>query len=199
MQALKRTVLNEAQAEAERILDEAHSKAADVQKRAEEQASADRAAILAHATQEADRLRSQAVASAHLQARTKELARREKLLDDVFDAARQQLSTVQQRADYDQIARRLLKEALEQLGANAARVWADDLTRTHLPDEVLAAVSAETGVQVRYEAPLDHGTGLIVQTEDGHRQYDNTLEARLDRQQNALRVSVLRLLTGEDS
>lgn len=197
IQALKRAVLNEAQGEAERILAEAKEKAQAARERAQAQASDERAEILAHATQEAERLRRQAIASAQLQARTAELERREKLLDSVFDAARQRIATVQQRADYDQIARDLLHQALIRLDADSILIRADERTQAALTDQVLADISAELGVQVAHGALLEQGTGLIVQTEDGHREYDNTLEARLERLQNTLRAPVLRLLSGE--
>lgn len=197
IQALKRAVLNEAQGEAERILAEAKEKAQAARERAQAQASDERAEILAHATQEAERLRRQAIASAQLQARTAELERREKLLDSVFDAARQRIATAQQRADYDQIARDLLHQALIRLDADSVLIRADERTQAALTDQVLADISAELGVQVAHGALLEQGTGLIVQTEDGHREYDNTLEARLERLQNTLRAPVLRLLSGE--
>lgn len=199
IQALMRTVLNEAHAEAEQILDEAQAKAQAVRERAQAQASAERTEILARATQEAERLRGQAIASAQLQARTAELGRRERLLNSVFDAAREQIADVQQRADYDQIARDLLRQALINLGGDTVVVRADGRTQTALTDQVFAKISAEFGVQVTHGAPLEHGVGLIVQTADGHRQYDNTLEARLGRLQNTLRAPVLRLLRGESS
>jgi vacuolar-type H+-ATPase subunit E/Vma4 len=197
VQALMRTVFNEAQAEAEQILAEAQAKAEAIRQRAQEEASAQRTEMLARASREAELLHSQAVASAQLQARTIELERREKLLDSVFDATRRQLPGVQQRADYDQIARQLLREALMHLGADAARIRADELMRTHLTDQVLAEISTELGVQVQHGTPLKQGVGLIVQTVDGHRQYDNTLEARLGRLQNTLRAPVLHRLMGE--
>jgi vacuolar-type H+-ATPase subunit E/Vma4 len=199
IQALTRTVLNEAHAEAEQVLAEAQAKAETMRKRAQEQASAERTAILARASQETEHLRSQAVASAQLQARTIELERREKLLNSVFDAVRHQLPSVQQRADYDQISRQLFREALLHLGADTVQIRADELTRTHLTDPVLAEISAELGMQVQHGTPLKQGVGLIVQTADGHRQYDNTLEARLERLQNTLRAPVLRLLMGQTS
>jgi vacuolar-type H+-ATPase subunit E/Vma4 len=199
IQALTRTVLNEAHAEAEQILAEAQANAQAVRERAQAQVSAERAENLARATQEAERLGSQAVASAQLQARTAELERREKLLNSVFEAARQQIADVPKRADYDQITHDLLRQALINLGADTALIRADERTQTVLTDQVLAEISAELGVRVSHGTPLEHGIGLIVQTADGHRQYDNTLEARLERLQNALRAPVLRLLRGEDA
>ena len=182
IRALKRTVLNEAEAAREH---------------AQQQASTERTEILARASLETERLRSQAVAAAQLQARTAELEHREKLLNSVFSTARQKLSDMSQRADYDQIARELLRQALMNLGADIVRIRADERTRAVLTDQVLTEVSAELGVQVTHGIPLERGVGLIVETADGHRQYDNTLETRLERLQNSLRAPVLRLLMGE--
>jgi V/A-type H+-transporting ATPase subunit E len=197
IQALSRTVQSEARAEAEQILADAKAKAEAIQQRAQGQAAAERTEILERASREAEHIRSQAIATTQLKARTLQLERREKLLDSAFEAVRQQLPAVQQRADYDQIARHLLREALIHLGADTAQIRADEQTLTLLTDQMLAGVSKELGVQAQLGTPLKQGTGVIVETVDGHRQYDNTLETRLSRLQNVLRSPVYHLLMGE--
>ena len=197
MQALSRAVLSEARAEAEQIVADAKAKADATRQRAQEQAAAERAEILARASQEAERIRGQAIATTQLKARTLQLERREKLLDSIFEAARQQLPTVQQGTDYDQVVHHLLREALIHLGADAAQVRADERTRMLLTDQVLAIISKEVGGQVQLGTPLKQGTGLIVETAEGHRQYDNTLETRLSRLQEKLRSPIYHLLLGE--
>ena len=47
--------------------------------------------------------------------------------------------------------------------------------------------------------PLKQGMGVVVQTPDGHRRYDNTLETRMTRLQDAMRNPVYRLLMGESN
>jgi V/A-type H+-transporting ATPase subunit E len=197
IQALSRAVLSEAHAEADRILADARARADATRQRAQEQAAAERTETLARASQEAERIRQQVIATTQLKARTMQLERREKLLDSTFEAVRQQLPTAPQWTDYDRIARDLLREALTHLGADAARVRADQQTQALLTDHMLADISNELGMQVQLGAPLKQGTGVIVETEDGRRQYDNTLEARLGRLRNSLRSAVYRLLVGE--
>ncbi len=197
IKALSRAVQDEARTEADQVVADAKAKAEAIGQRAQEQAAAERAEILEHASADAERIRSQAIATAQLKARTLQLERREKLLDSVFAAARQQVPTVQQWTDYGQIARHLLQEALTLLGTDAAQVRADEGTRAVLTDPVLAEISKELGVQLQFGAPLEQGTGVIVETTDGHRQVDNTLETRLSRLQDALRAPVYHLLTGE--
>lgn len=197
IEALTRAILNEAQAEAEEARAEAQSKAEAIRQRARQQAEAERKAILERAAQEAERLRSQAIATSQLKARTLELEHREKLLDRVFKTVRQQLPSVQQRKDYDQIAVQLLREALVQLKANKAEVRADKATQKFLTNHALEELSKELKAELSLGQPLEQGTGVVVEASDGHLHYDNTLETRLNRLQSGLRSSVYRILMGE--
>jgi len=197
MQLLSRAVLNDAHAEAEQVLEAAQARADAIRERAQEQAQAEREEILERAKREAERVRSGCVASAQLDARKLGLERREKLLDQVFDAVRQRLPTIQQWTDYDQIVRELTREAVGRLGSDAVRIRADERALRALADGTLVELSEELGVQLRLEKLSDGRTGIVAETIDGHRRYDNTLQARLDRWQDALRAPVYRLLMGE--
>jgi V/A-type H+-transporting ATPase subunit E len=195
--ALSRAILHDAQVEAEQIQDEARSKADAIRQRAQEESEAERKAILDRASQGAERLRSQVIATAQLKARTLQLEYREKLLDKVFDAARQRLLSIQKRSDYDQISAQLLREALIQLNASQAEVRADETTQKSLNTKTLEKISKELNAKISFGKSLEAGTGIVVDASDGHLHYDNTLETRLDRQQSALRSAVYQVLMGE--
>jgi vacuolar-type H+-ATPase subunit E/Vma4 len=197
IEGLSRVVLSEARSQAEQILAEARGKADAIRERTRQQADAECKEILEGAIQEAERVRGQAVAAAQLKARTLHLEQREELLEGVFDAAREQLPNVTGWKDYDQIAVNLLREALERLDASPAQVRVDETTRKFLTDQVLAEVSEDLDLQLQAGPVLEQGIGVMVQTVDGHRQYDNTLGTRLSRMKNSLRVRVYQLLTGE--
>jgi vacuolar-type H+-ATPase subunit E/Vma4 len=112
---------------------------------------------------------------------------------------------VQQWTDYSQIVRHLSYEAVAQLGAPSARIRADEQTRAILAGGpaggpaggMLAEIASQAGVELELGEPLQRGTGVTAETVDGHRQYDNTLEARLSRLRGALRAPVYHLLMGE--
>ena len=195
--ALSSAILNEAREEAEKIRADSQSKADAIRSRAQEQADAERKEILDRARVEAERIRNQTVATTQLKARTMQLEAREKLLNSVFTAVAQKLPAAQQEADYQQVACNLLKEALSQLKAKKALVQADATTQKLLNEMVLGDISRETKTELVMGKPLEQGTGVMVETEDGHLKYDNTLETRLNRMQNGLRSSVYRLLMGE--
>lgn len=197
MDTLSQAVLSEARAQADKVLADARAKADAIRQRAEGEATAARDEIMQRAAQEVERIRRQATSAAQIQARTQQLEHREKLLSRVFDSARQQLSSVQQWSDYDQIACQLLREALSSLDAPEAVVRADKTTRPLLADRVLNEISNELKLELHMGEPLEHGTGVVVETKDGRRRYDNTLETRLSRMQDSLRSPVYHVLMGE--
>ncbi len=197
IEALSRAVLNEARSQAEQTLNKAREKAGAIRERAHRQAAAERKEILEHAAQEAERIRAQAVAAAQLEARNLRLEQREKLLNSVFEAARQQLPTIPHWKDYDQIAADLLREAVSHLGASQVQVRADEITRELLTERMLVDISEELQAELRLGEVLERGMGVMVETADKHLRYDNTLGTRLSRMQNSLRARVYQILTGE--
>lgn len=58
-------------------------------------------------------------------------------------------------------------------------------------------MSKELNITIRLGEPLKRGLGVMVETQDGHRQFDNTLETRLRRMKETLRSPVYHILMGE--
>jgi vacuolar-type H+-ATPase subunit E/Vma4 len=197
IESLSRALLGDAKSDAAQAFVDAKAKADAILQRAQEQAAAQRVEIIARAQSEADRLHSQAIATTQMKARTMELDHREKMLDHVFTESRKQIAGVQHWTDFAQIAARLLKEALAQLKSNKAVVRADAETQKYLTPSVMSKISQELGMEITFGEPLSQGTGVVVETVDGHLQYDNTLETRLNRLQNSLRSTVYQLMNGE--
>jgi len=197
IRALQQAIMEEAVSEAEQILADAHAQAETIRAEAEAQANAEREARLQRARQTAESLRGQAAAAAQIEAQTLRLKRREQLLARVFDEARHQLAAAPQWPDYPEIARRLAREAIETLHADEVIVHTDPATGRILDTRALGELAQELGVRLSMGEPLSDGTGVIVETADGHRRYDNTLETRLARMQDSLRAPVYRILAGE--
>ena len=197
IEALSRAILRDARAEAEELQEEARAKAEAIRQRAQVEAESERKVILERAQQDAERLRSQAIATAQLKARTLQLEHREKLLDKVFDTARERLASIQKRSDYDKVATQLLREAIAQLNATSAEIRADDATERFLKSSAAEKVSKELDAKITVGKPLESGIGLLVSASNGHLSYDNTLETRLSRLQSSLRSAVHQVLMGE--
>ncbi|HQU34946.1 MAG TPA: V-type ATP synthase subunit E [Anaerolineales bacterium] len=194
---LERAILIEAREEAEQMQVEAKEKADAIHKRAQEQAESERKAVLDRAREDADRLRSQATATAQLKARSSQLEHREKVLDNVFAEVKKQLDAVKKRPEYDAIAALLLREALTQLRVSKADIRADESTQKALKKGALDEIAKELKGEFTISGGLDEGTGVVVNASAGKIHYDNTLETRLSRLQNTLRASVYKVLMGE--
>jgi V/A-type H+/Na+-transporting ATPase subunit E len=194
IEMLARAIMVEAREEADQLQAEAKQKADAIRKRAQEEAEAEKKAILDRAKQDADRLRSQASATAQLQARSGQLEQREKVLDGVFEEVKKQLGAVKKRPDYNAIAAMLAREALTQLQVTEAEIRADEATQKALK---LDELSKELNGKFSSGSKLEEGTGIVVSAAGGKVHYDNTLETRLSRLQGTLRSSVYKVLMGE--
>jgi vacuolar-type H+-ATPase subunit E/Vma4 len=197
IETLSQRMLNDANVEAEKILAEARAKANEIKKRGQAQADAECKAIFERAQQERERMRGQAVATTELKARNDQLEFREQLLDEVFKATGDKISTIQQWNNYDEIAIMLLKDALMHLKNYPVQVKVDPVIWKLIPEARLVQIAKDLNVEVTGFSELSQGTGVIVETADGHLNYDNTLETRLARLQNSLRAPVFHILMGE--
>ena len=192
-------ILTEAREESEQMAVEAKEKAEAIHRRAQAEAENERKVILDRANEEAERLRSQSMATAQLKARSSQLESREKLLDSVFEEVKNQLGAVTKRADYDAIAAMLAREALTQLRVNKAEIRADEATQKALKKGALDELAKELKGEFTLTGALEEGSGVVVDASGGKIHYDNTLETRLDRLQGALRSAVYKVLTGESA
>ena len=194
---LARAILAEAREESNQVRAQASEKAEAIKRRGQDEAASVRKTILERASQDAERLRSQAVATAQLQARSNQLGSREKLLERVFSEVRKRLDGITQRPDYDGIATLLLREALMGLRVEEAEIHADDVTQKALMRGGLDAVAKELHGKYTFGTPLREGAGVVVTASNGKVQFDNTLETRLNRLEGTLRSSVYQVLMGD--
>ncbi|MRS02686.1 hypothetical protein EG832_05605 [bacterium] len=197
IQRLSREIIQQAEADAEKILTEAKAKAEQIRNHAQEVIAADKKRILEQAKNDADRIRGQAIATAQLNARTLILESREKLLVSVFESSMEKIPTVQNYSDYPAIVENMALEAITQLNVKKVILHADKVTNDLLKDSVLKKISTKFDGTIELGEPLKKGTGIIAETADGHLNYDNTLETRLRRLEGELRSPVYHLLMGE--
>jgi len=118
-------------------------------------------------------------------------------LNEVFEIVRQQLPKIQTLDDYPELISRFVCEAVIQLGASKAQIFADRITEKLLTDKVLEGLSKTTSAKLSIGKTLEEGFGVIVEASEGHLYFDNTLETRLNRIQSRLRSSVFHILMGE--
>jgi V/A-type H+/Na+-transporting ATPase subunit E len=197
IQRLSREIIQQAEADAEKIISDAKAKADEIKNQAQVTMDGEKKRILQQAKNDADRIRGQSVATAQLKARTLILESREKLLVEVFESAKCKIPAIQQWSDYPAIVESLALEAINQLTVKKVILHADKVTNELLKDSVLKKISTKFDGTIELGEPLKKGTGIIAETIDGHLNYDNTLETRLHRLEGELRSPVYHLLMGE--
>ncbi len=194
---LRRAILRQARQEAQQVLEQAEAQADALLQCATAQAEQEAQQQLAAHHQQLAQATERATAQAELEARLFLLEQREFLLDEVLARAREQLASVATWPTYPELAVQLAREAIAQLHAPEVILETDPQAQHALDFAVLEALGAEFGVAVTLGPPLSEGLGVVAHTPDGHRRYDNTLAARLERLYPQLRPEIYALLAGD--
>jgi vacuolar-type H+-ATPase subunit E/Vma4 len=197
---LEEAVQSEAREKARKIVTDAETRAKQIRERAERQVEGEVQRIVEEAHEKVRALRSDTAAKARLEAQTLKLQRRENLLDQVFAGAEKRLDALVERADYADIVWMLVREGVARLGRDVPlRVHAGRRTQDVLDAGMLERLRDELGPTLTLGEVLSAREGVVVETVDGHRSFDNTLQTRLSRMREALRAPVFHILMGEEA
>jgi len=197
IEALERAILQEADGEAQQVLSEAQDEADHIRQDFRARSEREVGPIIQKAQRKAERSHSHLIATAQLEAQNLKLQRRESLLEQAFDKARERAASLTHQAGYRQVVHRLVVEAIGHIGSDEVTIRADEHTRNLFDNQFVAELEQELGAQIHIGEPLKRNTGVVVETRDGHRRIDNTLETRLERMRGELRAPVYHILMGE--
>ncbi|NPV53427.1 MAG: hypothetical protein HPY71_07875 [Firmicutes bacterium] len=205
MMMLVDAIYEEARRRAQEKLDDARREADAILARARSEAGALRNERLRIAEERARAERRRIVAAAELDNQRKSLAFKEKLVKEVFDAARRRLGEITSRMEYPELLRRLIVEAVSALPGQklVIMVRKEDIALAHegLLHEIVSEVSrsGRPGVSLHIEEcdrPISGG--CILRSPDGHSVFDNSFERRLERQIHYARFKVAQVLFAGD-
>lgn len=195
---LSHTVLRNAQLDAAKILAEAEEKTNEIKQHAQQEREQEYESLIEAARKDSSFIKNKNIASAEAEAQMNWLLRRETLIDQVFEKSADLLPKVLDRSDYAKIVENLIVEAVFQLSESEAHIHMDEMTNELISDALIQRLSEESGVAIQRGKILKEKIGVIAVTPGGHRQYDNSLQARLRRQKSGLRLPVYQILVGED-
>ena len=117
------------------------------------------------------------------------MEKREEAIEDVFAAALERLCDDSSGADRAELLKRLVQEAVDALKLERVEVRLNASDRELALKENLFDGLEGVSVSVAQE-PLDSAGGVVVLDESGRIFFDNTFEARLERQREELRAKV---------
>ncbi|MBC7236272.1 MAG: hypothetical protein H5T69_10555 [Chloroflexi bacterium] len=180
---------------------EAEEQAKQILEQAKADAERTRETMRQRTEQRIEARRQSALSQARRKAREILMHRREQVMEQVWQQARERL---RQLDDAERLAaiRRLLQDAAEQLGGGALRIQVNEQDAKLLGDDTLAEMVQalkEYGVEKLSlaEAPAHIIGGVIVWRERDNELVDNSFDQRLALSRTALHDPVYRLLTGE--
>jgi V/A-type H+/Na+-transporting ATPase subunit E len=187
-------------------LAESKKKAEAILSEAAKQAEAQRCVIESRGELEAQRQTQRILAEARVRARREQMLAKEEMVQLSFQQARKTLSILVETRSvgglaYPLILYRLIKESVIASGVTSLEVWVNQSDRALVSYEILNQIATEAGnaqgarisLAMSDEALICIG-GAVVRSIDGKVSVDNTLEARLERSKNTLRILVAKAL-----
>ena len=150
--------------------------------------------ILETSEKQAESVKRQIIGAAELDARNAQLRSLEKAVNEAFDLAAKQVSSVS-GASQEKALTSLIQEGLEVIGPRA-RVSCASKDR-----KAVSAAIKNLGSKVKLsldDGEMDTMGGVTLTTPDGTVRFDNTFEARLERMRPTLRKAVAAILTGSE-
>jgi V/A-type H+/Na+-transporting ATPase subunit E len=150
--------------------------------------------ILETSEKQAESAKRQIIGAAELDARNAQLRSLEKAVNEVFDLAAKQISTVSGASEEKAVAS-LIQEGLDVIGSRAKVLCASK------DRKVVSSAIRKLGTKAKLsldDREIDTMGGVILATPDETVRFDNTFEARLERMRPTLRKEVASILTGAD-
>ncbi len=192
-------VLEDAEREAEKTVKEAQREAEDILRRAREEAEKTREDLLSEARDDGEKDKRRNQTSTQAEIRKELLQVKEQLVEAAFDRATTRLEELVGTEEYHDFLLRLIVESAERLNLESTVLYVNSKDREWLSGSRLEELSEKLGVKlVLAEETRRCIGGCVVASLDGRVSYDNTIENRLRRFRDDLRVKVAKILFGEE-
>ena len=141
--------------------------------------------IITEGKKEADKLQKQMIGSSGLEVRNKQIMLVEDSIEKVIDKAIEKLRGLVRNKDYTKLMTQLIDEAIKSLGTTDVVITTNskdkDLVKSILKKFDGATLSSDT---------IECLGGIIVKSKDGSMNFDNTIDARLERLKPVIRRDI---------
>lgn len=188
----------EAEAEAEMLKTEAKAKETEILKQGQLRVERIRAEILEKARMEGERLSEERLAEVNIKAKIEWLEKREKILELVFQTAKSEIINLVNTQEYLKALIGLVTDGIYQVQSQQVVLHVDRASKGLINKDILNDLRSNLGVEIELGDDLQNGIGVVVSDISGHRMFDNTLEARLNRNMENLRSDVYKILMEEE-
>jgi vacuolar-type H+-ATPase subunit E/Vma4 len=172
----RNAIIAEAEARAERILENAKQEKARIENDVEKH-------IRTLVGSELRAVHDRIVGRANLDGRKMIMEVKMELLETVFEIVQKKLETMAKKggADYQEVVKKLISESVEAVGEKELIVSSNKTDQKFLK-KTLSELSKELGMPLKLDSkPIETIGGVIVKNEKGTKVFYNTLEGRLDK------------------
>ena len=150
--------------------------------------------ILETSGKQSESVKRQIIGAAELDARNAQLRSLERAVNEAFDLAARQISTVSGDSQEKALAS-LIQEGIDIIGPRAKVLCASKDKKA--VSSAIRKLGSKSKLSLE-EGGIDTMGGVILTTPDGTVRFDNTFEARLERMRPTLRKAVAAILTGAE-
>jgi len=196
--AIASEILEDVKREAEKLVHDAERAAEEILRRAKENAEKIRGQLIAEAKRQGELERRKILSQAEMEMRTRTLQVKEELVNEAFQRALTRLKEFTQTEGYHACLLKLIQEASERVNSKDLVVYVNPRDRRWLLNVGLDELCKRFNKRLKLaDETISCLGGCIIRSPDGRLSYDNTLEKRLERLRDILRVQVARILFGE--
>jgi V/A-type H+-transporting ATPase subunit E len=188
-------ILKEAKEKATQLIEEAQKEAKSILNRARLAAKEEMEREVREAKTKGEQVYRAMLAEGRLKAKKEVLRKREELVSEVFEQAKERLAKYASSEKYKRDLIRIAAEACKKLNSDRVVIHANErdlkLLERHL-HELIRAAGGLTSVSLG--EPIQTIGGVRVGTANGKMEIDDTFEARMNREFEALRIKVAKAL-----
>lgn len=188
-------ILKEAREKTAQLMEAAQNEARSILNRARLAAREEMEREMREAKTRGEQVYRAMLAEGRLKAKKEILLKREELVSEVFEQAKERLAKYTSSERYKKDLIRIAAEACKKLNSDKVVIRANErdlkLLQKHV-DELLRAAGRLQSVSLG--EPIQTMGGVRVGTPDGKMEIDDTLEARMNREFEALRIKVAKVL-----
>ncbi|TDA32212.1 MAG: hypothetical protein DSO02_05685 [Hadesarchaea archaeon] len=193
-QLIAQDILGEARRRAEEILERARKEASSLLEMAEREGRREGEEELGRMREKARQQYEERVAKGRVEGRKEILKKKEELIEEVFRKAEERLRKYVSSKEYERDLVELTVRACKGLGSTEVVVEANERDLRRLKEREGELMRRLEGVRLSFGRPLETLGGIRLRSKDGRMELDETLENRMRRERETLRVRVAKLL-----
>jgi V/A-type H+/Na+-transporting ATPase subunit E len=192
-------VLSQREADLIEQIDSAYKESIDNLEASKSALDAEYIKIISLSKKQAENLKRQIIGSSRLVARNKQLILIERAVNDVFEKAKEKLSSLNDEGEnYVTLIKKMLKEAVSEIPSEELIVECNTKDRELVKMAIKEILRENTKIRMTLsDESLNVIGGISIMSSDRSMSYDNTLDSRIERLKPLIRKDIAQMLRGE--